>query len=87
MSWRQLLGGQVVKHDFDFNRIAVEALIDLRRLYEITDVGHAMWVLAMQRNSAAATMDTDSTERDLTKITFSRSWSLEGKKVVANGRV
>lgn len=43
--WCQSLGTQIVKHNFHFHSVTVEALIHVGRLYEVTNVGHSVGML------------------------------------------
>ena len=56
------MGCHIIKHDVHFNSISIKAFIHFRRLNEIADIAHSMWVLGHEWSSDASPLDADATE-------------------------
>lgn len=73
----------MIQDHHTFDGVAIKAFINFRRLNEIADIGHPMWLLRLNRSSSAATLDANSTEGHLTQITFRGRRSSVSKEVLA----
>lgn len=74
---------QVIKNDVDFNCVPLEALVDVGRLDQISEVREPVQVLRTKRSCVAPLRDPDSTKGDLAEVTAGGRGGLEGHEVLA----
>jgi hypothetical protein len=80
---RDAAHGEVVKQMVNFDCVAVEALIHVRGLHKVGNVGQVVWVLVRKRSRNAAVRDADATERDLAEVALGGRRSRDCEEVLA----
>ncbi len=83
MPWRNMLGAKVVEHDINLDSVAVEALVHLGGLDEVTNVWHSLWMGTCKTDGNAAMLHANTTKVHLTHVTLWRGRRVSCKQVFA----
>lgn len=81
-SWIDSLSGQIIKHDVDFDCVAIKRVVNLGALHQVAQVSQSMKMLLEYRCRYTASGDADPAKGHLAEVALRGRRGFQGKHVL-----